>query len=224
LLSYYITDRAQFPGAEPERRRRLLAKISEAARRGVDFIQLREKDLSIRQLEALAREAIQIICETREMQTENRLSRLLINTRPDVAAALRASGVHLQSHDISPSEVRTIWRHNSGEAPVISMACHSPEEVGQAQQQNADFAVFAPVFGKRAAETPPTGLPALRAACRHNLPVFALGGVTLDNASACLNAGASGVAAIRLFQENDIGEVVTALRLLSAGQRHSPLS
>jgi len=56
-LLYYITDRTQFPGNESSRRRRLLEKIGEAARAGVDYIQLREKDLSTRDLELLAKEA-----------------------------------------------------------------------------------------------------------------------------------------------------------------------
>jgi thiamine-phosphate pyrophosphorylase len=82
----------------------------------------------------------------------------------------------------------------------------------RAESEAADFAVFAPVFGKRGtAGTPPAGLAALREACRAKISVLALGGVHLRNAASCLNAGAAGIAAIRLFQENKIEDVVRAL-------------
>jgi thiamine-phosphate pyrophosphorylase len=218
-LLYYITDRTAFPGDEPPRRRRLLEKIAEAARAGVDYIQLREKDLPTRELEYLAREAIRIIAQLR---TENRELRtaLLINSRTDVALAVGADGVHLRSNDISPEIVRTAWRNQCGAGdtarvnlprdPLIAVSCHSPEEVAQAAANQARFAVFAPVFEKKDAN--PAGLAALKQACQANIPVLALGGITLENAPLCLEAGAAGIAAIRLFQDNNIAEVVQYLR------------
>ena len=107
-LLYYITDRTAFPGDEPSRRRRLLEKISEAVRAGVDYIQLREKDLPTPDLESLAREAARIIAQLRTENQELRTA-LLVNSRTDVALAVDADGVHLRSTDISPEEVRTIW-------------------------------------------------------------------------------------------------------------------
>ncbi len=96
---------------------------------------------------------------------------------------------------------------------MIAVSCHSPEEVVQAAANQATFAVFAPVFEKTGAPgTSPAGLDALRQACRARIPVLALGGVTLQNAESCLQAGAAGIAAIRLFQENDIGAIVRELR------------
>src|SRR5213595_110766 len=95
-LLYYITDRMQFPGDESSRRKQLLAKIAEAARCGVDFIQLREKDLSTRELELLAREAICVVRENSQSNTQ-----LLINSRTDIALAVGLNGVHLRSDDIS---------------------------------------------------------------------------------------------------------------------------
>jgi thiamine-phosphate pyrophosphorylase len=76
--------------------------------------------------------------------------------------------------------------------------------------EGADFAVFAPVFEKGNAR--PAGLEGLREACRASIPVLALGGVTLQNAQACLDAGAAGIAGIRLFQEHDVCQVVRTLR------------
>jgi thiamine-phosphate pyrophosphorylase len=222
-LLYYITNRAAFPGDEPTRRRRLLDKIAEAASQGVDYIQLREKDLSTRELEALAREAMQIIGEKRKLTTERcpLATALLINSRTDIALATAAAGVHLPANDISPQEVKAAWKYGAGALareispgdPLIAVSCHSSQEVAQAATNGATFAVLAPIFEKK--DTPgtsPQGLEALRQACQERIPVLALGGVTLQNAHSCLQAGTAGIAAIRLFQENDIATIVRQLR------------
>jgi thiamine-phosphate pyrophosphorylase len=101
-------------------------------------------------------------------------------------------------------------RQLSPRAPLIAVSCHSPAEVAQAAASKATFTVFAPVFEKK--EANPAGLVALKQACQSNIPVLALGGITLANAHSCLEAGASGIAAIRLFQDNDIAQVVKQLR------------
>jgi len=210
-LFYYITDRKAFPGDEPTRRRHLLDKIAEAAHAGVDYIQLREKDLRTRDLESLAREAMRLI---RGMPTA-----FLINSRTDIALATQADGVHLPANDVSPEEVRIAWKKCGAGAPAreisslnpqISVSCHQPNELSQAATNGANLALFAPIFEKK--DATPAGLEALRQACRAKIPVFALGGITLQNAESCLQAGAAGIAAIRLFQENDIAQVVRALR------------
>ncbi|MDP9263580.1 MAG: thiamine phosphate synthase [Acidobacteriota bacterium] len=217
MILCYITDRSQFPGSESARRKRLLAKIAEAARAGVDYIQLREKDLSTRELELLAREAMRALLETRNSKLE---TRLLINSRADVVLATGAHGVHLRSEDISPREVRALWALASRSQkpatrnPLLSVSCHTVEEVARAASDGAraDFALFGPVFEKSGVATP-RGLDQLRRACRRHVPVLALGGVTLANARACLDAGARGIAAIRLFQQNDIASVVRRLQM-----------
>jgi thiamine-phosphate pyrophosphorylase len=222
-LLCYITDRTTFADDEPTRHRRLLEKISEAATTGVDYIQLRERDLPARDLELLAREAVAII---KKLRTENRELRtsLLINSRIDIALAAGADGVHLRSDDVSPQEAREVWkkfgvgscgvgapaRELSRQVPLIAVSCHSPEKVTQAATNGATFAVFAPVFEKRDAH--PAGIAALSQACKAKIPVLALGGITLENARSCLEAGAAGIAAIRLFQKNDIAGVVRQLR------------
>jgi thiamine-phosphate pyrophosphorylase len=216
LLLLYITDRTQFPGDEGARQRVLLAKIAQAARCGVDFIQLREKDLSGRDLEALAGAVLRVVRESSALRTENSepSTRLLINSRIDVGIACGAEGVHLRTADIFPSEARKIWAQSRHPSPaLISASCHSANEVARAELEGADFAVFAPVFEKRGSrQTSPAGLEGLREACRQKIKVIALGGITLENAHACLDAGAAGIAAIRLFQVNDIPEVVRRLR------------
>jgi thiamine-phosphate pyrophosphorylase len=228
-LLYYITDRTAFADDEPTRRRRLLEKIAEAARAGVDYIQLREKDLATRDLESLARSAVGVVSKVRTERPACSTA-LLINSRTDIALVAGADGVHLRSDDISPREVNQLWscgagthaRELSPRTPVIGVSCHSPEKVAQAAADGATFAVFAPVFEKR--DSPgiqPTGLMQLREACQTQNPVLALGGVTLANASACLEAGAAGIAAIRLFQENDIVEIVKRLRPNPSTSRQS---
>ncbi len=104
-------------------------------------------------------------------------------------------------------------RELSREAPLIGVSCHSPAEVARASHSGATFAVFGPVFEKKdAPATPPKGLIQLKQSCDQGIPVLALGGITLENARLCFEAGAAGIAAIRLFQENDLAAVVRQLR------------
>lgn len=220
-LLYYITDRSQFRGDELARRRALLAKAVEAARAGVDYILLREKDLSARELEMLARDAVTAVRNSAPLRTANRetRTRLLINSRTDIALAAGADGVHLRSDDVAPHQVRRVLEMSAHwplttDRFLVAASCHTIADVLRVESEKADFAVFAPVFRKRgAAGTPPAGLAALQEACQAKIRVLALGGVTVDNAASCLNAGAAGVAGIRLFQQNKIEEVVRALRL-----------
>lgn len=216
-LLYYITDRCGFPGDERARRRLLLQKISEAAKAGVDCIQLRERDLTSRELERLAGEAASIVREVRAGDCKTK-TKFLINSRTDVALAVGADGVHLRAEDVSPEQVRNAWARSGvagGRGPVISVACHSPEEVSRAAKNGAGLALFAPVFGKKDAPgNMATGLAGLQRACDGRIPVLALGGVTWENAEACLRAGAAGVAGIRMFQESDVGARMRLLREL----------
>ncbi len=258
MLLYYITDRTQFPGPEHRRRERLLQKIAEAARAGVDYVQLREKDLPARELESLARDAVRICRETGNVKRE---TKLLINSRSDIALATGSDGVHLPADDIPASDARAIWsavlarnaklealcgreaERSEAASPqepapsevegksrakrgncIVAVSCHSIDEVRLAEAHGVDFAVFGPVFGKRGTSLS-VGLDALQAACHRSargdrkteavefgtMPVLAIGGVTLENAPACLEAGAAGIAAIRLFQQHDISTVVGEL-------------
>ena len=227
MLLYYITDRSQFPGDETARRIRLLETIAQALRCGVNLIQLREKDLPPHQLEILAREAIQLKTENQKLKTA-----FLINSRTDIALACRAEGVHLRSDDIPASEVRKIWNQSDAgtTAPaMVGVSCHTRAEVARAAQEGADFAVFGPVFEKANTEkmdSRPAGLDALHEACAEKIPVIALGGITLENVAACIQAGASGIAGIRLFQQHEMAEIVAALRRLEAvvGRQSSGIS
>ncbi|HYA23155.1 MAG TPA: thiamine phosphate synthase, partial [Terriglobales bacterium] len=192
----------------------LLNKIAEAAACGVDYIQLREKDLPTRELESLAHAAVRAVQQTPEARRGHSRTRLFINSRVDVAIACRADGVHLRSEDISPKDVRRVWSARRRDLPVIGVSCHTVTDVARAAAEGADFAVFAPVFEKKDVPDAPAGLSALRQACQQNIPVLALGGVSLENARSCIEAGATGVAGIRLFQGGNLREVA---RLLQTG-------
>jgi thiamine-phosphate pyrophosphorylase len=145
--------------------------------------------------------------------------RLLINGRVDVALAAGADGVHLPGGEdgLTPDEVRKIFAAAGRvQTPFVSVSCHAIEEVEAARRQQADCILFAPVFGKEiagvaasAAEKrrmilPGAGLKLLHQACAAAapVPVFALGGVTAENAAECMRAGAAGIAAIRLLQKD----------------------
>lgn len=206
LLLYYITDRTQFPGTPTEQQARLLEKMSECAALGVDFIQLREKDLTTRELERLAGKAMAVIAG-------NSRTRLLINSRLDVALACGAHGVHLPSNSLPASEARAILMRAGKSRPIIGASTHSAAEVASAEAHGADFVVFGPVFEKNGAANP-SGLKQLAVVSRRSMPVLALGGITPENAEQCVVAGASGIAGIRMFQQDDVTGVVKKLRQL----------
>jgi thiamine-phosphate pyrophosphorylase len=222
VLIYYITDRSQFAGSEAERRTQLLRTIRNAAAAGVEYIQLREKDLPIRELELLAREALHVI------RAEGP-SRLLINHRTDVALAVGADGVHLTGTDIAASDARALAAKSRPAAQfLIAASGHSAQQVRLAEAHGADFAVLAPIFEKANVVKDGIGLEELRRAARkderpdarveagdnrRSFPVFALGGVDMERAPSCAAAGAAGIAGIRIFQQSlDLAAVVRALR------------
>lgn len=206
----YITDRKQFPGTPEDQEQRLLAKIAECGDAGLDLVQLREKDLSGRDLLSLAQKTMACL-------PPGSSTRLLINSRTDVALASGVHGVHLPSGDLPASEPRAIWNLAGRTPAIIGVSAHTPEEVAQAASHGADFALFAPVFEKDGRGNP-RGLVTLHEVCHQPrraaafMPVLALGGVTLENAAMCFAAGASGVAAIRLFQQNSVEGLVRRLR------------
>lgn len=214
MLLYYITDRSLFPGTEPSKREQLLRAISRAAKAGVELIQLREKDLTARELELLAKQAMETV------RSAGSSTKVLINSRIDVAIACGADGVHLRSDDINAGDARVIFSKAGITKPIIGVSCHTPEDVALAESHGADFAVFGPIFEKNGAAAT-DGLQQLRAACGRpavagaKMKVFALGGVTLSNASACMHAGVDGIAGIRLFQSEDVVARVMQLRQMA---------
>jgi thiamine-phosphate pyrophosphorylase len=166
---------------------------------GIDAVQLREKDLDDRGLYDLARLARTVLPPS---------VRLLVNGRLDVALAAGADGVHLPADGVPVGALRARF----GKDVLIGRSTHSVEEVERARDERADYVTFGPVFatpGKGA----PVGLAGLARAAAVGVPVFALGGVTLERFGDLAGAGAAGVAAIRLFQSmQNLTEVARAAR------------
>lgn len=203
MLRYAITSRALYPGNELQQQAALLREASRWVAEGIDIIQLREKDLPAADIAALARKILQTIAAKASP------TRVLINSRPDIALATGAHGVHLTAlpDELTIGQVRSLYDSASRTAPIITISCHTLEDVHRARVNRADAILFAPVFEKIIAGetiTPGKGIDRLRAAClaASPIPVYALGGVTLERAAACLDAGAAGIAGIRLFHQS----------------------
>ncbi len=210
MLLYYITDRKSFAGNPREQRAALLRRITDAARAAVELVQLREKDLATMDLEELAREAVALV------RQNSATTKLLINTRADIALAVGADGVHLPAGSAPVTEIRSNWLRRTKNEPLIGISAHSIEDLRELEARGANFAVLAPIFEKIATEAVGIGMNVLREACAGaRTPLLALGGVNLTNARACLDAGAAGVAGIRLFQDGDLSSTVSALRELA---------
>jgi thiamine-phosphate pyrophosphorylase len=188
--------------------RALLEKIRNAAAAGIDWVQIREKNLETRALADLARLAVAASRETR--------TKILVNDRLDVALATGAAGVHLGETSL-PVETVAEWRRSSGRAEfLIGASCHSPEAAQKVESAGADYIFFGPIFAtpSKAAFGAPQGIEPLREVCRSvRIPVLAIGGITVENAQSCFAVGAAGVAAIRVFQESDdLSAVISRLR------------
>jgi thiamine-phosphate pyrophosphorylase len=175
MIRCYVTDR---------RHGTLLTHVNAAIRGGVDLIQVREKDLEARAL-------YDLVCRIRDAAAGTS-TQILVNDRLDIALAASIDGVHLPGNGLPVARVRPHIR-------VLGCSTHTLKEALEAERDGADFVVFGPVF-----ETPgkaPVGLDALRdVAASVKIPVLAIGGITRENAGRVTQAGAAGIAAIRMFQ------------------------
>ena len=201
---FYITDRTQIKSATLE------ATIAQAIAAGVDWVQIREKDLPARHLLAVTEAAVK---HARRLGH----TRVMVNDRLDVALAARAHGVHLGTRSMPVDVARRL-------APpefLVGVSCHSLEEARAAEAAGADYLLLGPIFPtpSKLQYGPPLGLATLReVTLQISIPVIALGGITADRVAACREHGAAGIAAIRLFQEADsIRALVDSLRAQAAG-------
>jgi len=199
-LLCYITDRTGVADGE------ILPLIERAGAAGVDLIQIRERDLSTHALLTLVEAAV--------ARARGTATRILVNDRLDVALTAGA-GLHLPTHGFQVADVRRAYPDL-----LIGASCHNLDELRRAEASGADFVVFGPVFETPSKKPygPPLGVEKLAEAARAaKIPVLALGGVTLENAAACLAAGAAGLAAISLFQQAaDLADTVRRLRALTS--------
>jgi thiamine-phosphate pyrophosphorylase len=225
----YVTDRKAL--ASPDAAS-LLTVERRAIAAGINWIQIREKDLPARALAALAREAV--------AAARGSATRILINGRLDVALAACAGGVHLGGDALPLAEVAAWCAKNvpqfaaaprddqdaglkaGAAAFLLGASCHSLAEAQAAERDGAHYIIFGPVYStpSKIQFGAPQGLARLKEVCRAvKIPVLAIGGITLGNAHECLHAGAAGIAAIRLFQESaDFEKVVTGLRQALSSQ------
>ena len=183
----------------------LLELIAAAVAAGIDLLQVREKSLTTKVLYELVTSAAGI--------TRGGATKLLVNDRADVAASAGADGVHLTTHSLPVSVVRQSF----GDDFLIGVSTHSLVEARTAQDENADFAVFGSVFQTPSKEQygAPVGIEELKHVCSEltPFPILAIGGVTENNVAECLDAGAHGVAAIRMFSDTQrLRSVVEKIR------------
>jgi thiamine-phosphate pyrophosphorylase len=189
--------------------RRLLALVRSAVEAGVTLVQLREKALTGRVLFELASAAARLARGSR--------TRVLVNDRADIARAAACDGVHLTTRSLEARVVRRAF----GEEFLIGASAHTRAEARAARDGGADFAVFGPVFDtpSKRAYGAPAGLGGLEEAARElsPFPVVALGGVDETSAADVLQAGAAGVAGIRLFADGqNLARVVHLIGSLRA--------
>jgi thiamine-phosphate pyrophosphorylase len=218
VIVCYVTNRLSLGAAHPivdppvDKTVELLAKVRLAVRAGADWVQIREKDLPGRALLDLARDAIAVAKAAASHGPDEEASgaaanraRVYVNDRLDVALAAGAAGVHLGGESVPAADVVRWCR--SGNAPPqfeIGVSCHSLDDAREAERAGASYVFFGPVFDtpSKKAFGPSQGVERLAEVCAAiRIPVIAIGGVTEQNAPACLRAGASGIAAIRMFQE-----------------------
>jgi len=176
-----VTDRHQTNG------RPLVPLLQRVLTAGIAAIQLRERDLSIRELLTLAREVQAVTASYR--------SQLLINDRIDVALALDGVGVHLRSNSLPVSVARQLL----GGQRLLGISVHTIEEAVQAESQGADYIILGPIYETPSKQMfgPPLGIHVLENACGLvRIPIIGIGGVTAVRAREMRRAGAFGAAVI----------------------------
>lgn len=192
-----VTDRLQTKG------RSLVPLLQRVLVVGMPAVQLRERDLSVRELMALARE-VQAI-------TASCGSQLLINDRIDIALALEGVGVHLRSNSLPLPVARKML----GPQRLLGMSVHAVEEAVRAEAAGADYIVLGPIYETPSKQMfgPPLGIHTLEKACTLvRIPIIGIGGVTAARAREMRHAGAFGAAVITAILGAD--DVASATREL----------
>lgn len=185
---YLITDRRA-----PSSSATFLEIIEKACSAGVQAVQLREKDLSGNPLCELGYKIREI--------TDRHDTKLFINGRPDIAKVVGADGVHCPERGIPPAAIKKYWPEFT-----VGVSVHSAKATKRAEEEGADFLLFGPVYftASKAKYGEPQGIDKLKEITgQSSLPVFAVGGISPEKVTPCLQAGAFGVAGISAIMEAD---------------------
>ncbi|MEP7214433.1 MAG: thiamine phosphate synthase [Acidobacteriota bacterium] len=187
-----------------QKKREIIEAVVEAVRSSVAMVQIREKQLTAKQVFELTSGAVAAAAGS--------VTLVLVNERFDIAMAAGADGVHLRSNSMSPADIRSVTPRGF----IIGVSTHSTNDAITARDRSADFAVLGPVFatpGKPA----PIGLEELRKTCElaGSFPILALGGIDASNVRSVIQAGAAGFAAIRFMNSGAGSEFVREVKNVS---------
>lgn len=181
MIRYLISDGTY--AAEPER---WMTRMERWIAEGIELVQIRERDLPVRELANLTRRVLAV--------PNPHGTKVLVNDRTDVAIACGADGVHLRDGSLGPKRI-------ARPGLLVTVACHDATQGDYVE--GADFAVLSPIFTplSKLDRRPPLGTDAIREFVRRSaVPVLALGGITRENARACIDAGVAGIAGITYFE------------------------
>lgn len=216
----YVTDRRSLPvSSRRDSSELLLEKVERATAAGIDWVQIREKDLSGKALSELVRNAVKRAAQNNF--TRDAAARILVNDRVDIALAEGAHGTHLGENSLPIEEAKRLSRRLQEESGatrdfLVGASCHSLQGATAAEKSGADYVIFGPIFAtpSKAAYGSAQGLGRLAEVCAAvRIPVLAIGGIALENMAECISAGAAGIAGIRLFQDAaDLDQFVKEIR------------
>lgn len=183
-----VTDRKLLGG---KWQRKIINVVRDAIVGGIDAVQVREKDLSSRELFELAMDLRKI--------TKNK-ALLYINDRIDIALAVKADGVHLGANSMHISYARKLFRG------LIGVSCHSVKDVLEAEKNKADYVFLGPIYytPSKSKYGKPLGIDVLKEVRKKiKIKIIAIGGINETNVKECINAGADGVAVISSIFASD---------------------
>jgi len=179
---YVITDKKLI------KRAGFIETVEKSIKGGARIVQLREKDTPQNEILNLGRELLKL---TRRYDVP-----LIINDSPELAKEIGADGVHLGGDDTSIKNARAIL----GDEVIIGVSCYNQIERGlNAVQNGADYVAFGtPYYTPTKPEREPTSIEVLKEAVYviSQIPIFAIGGITKENASEILGTGVDGIAVI----------------------------
>lgn len=164
-----------------------------AVKHNIRYLQLREKQLSDRELISIGKEILKITAGTK--------TKFIFNDRADLAKLVNADGLHLGQDDLTLSEAKSIF----GKDKIYGISTHSLEQVKTALVQKPDYIGFGPIFPTptKAKPDPVVGLSKIReVVSTSSVPVIAIGGIDESNAEQVIVAGAKNICLVRYFMSS----------------------